>query len=246
MSESSVESYKTKIKALLAKAESSEFSGERELYIEKAMELMVKYEIDEATLRGEDALHIAQIKEIDKVLHVPVIYAMDFVHFTGLIAQAMDMQCAVHKTFSYVTNKLSYNARVVCFAPDFPAFDMLVDSLIIQCLTSMPKYNKTIPTHFTPSQKYKARRGFILGFATAVANRIEMTRNRVSTSSKGELILASKKSHIDDYVSQLGWKLSASRKIGAHGISHGEDAGNRADIGTDRFGKNGTNHAAIE
>lgn len=256
------EKYAEKIAALLAKAESTT-PEEAELLVEKAQQLMTEYAISEAMLdaaRGVERDEIGQ----EKVTMVGV-----FRDAQGelLWAIARNNNCrAVQLNNTWRTvevggkkykNSLEYT--LTGFRSDLDRVSLLFSSLQIQAATAQQQWAKNggIPDWYGSSDKWRARRDFIAGFASAIAARLE-TANRAAreAAAKDEavrtetsvteatesvaLVLRSRKDRVDEWYDQKYGKSLRSarasyRRSDFSARAAGSSAGQRADLGQTRI-----------
>lgn len=195
-----------KIEALLRKAESTEFEGEREALSAKAEKLMIKYGIERARLNlGEQVADPI----VDELIVFKGVYAMAWKRIAIAVAKAMGAQ-------AYYTDYRRYNKTVVVTIVDFASTieqtKRLVESLIAQAELGMAFYWNTNKWMFKQSEGYVARRSYLMGFAGGAADRITSERQEVvaETSGAGELVLA-RDTKLKAHTDTLGLKFSTAR-----------------------------------
>lgn len=175
-----------KIEALLRKAESTEFEGEREVLSAKAEKLMIKYGIERARLNlGEKVADPI----VDEHIVFKGIYAMAWKRIAIAVAKAMGAQ-------AYYADYRKYNKTVVVTIIDFASTieqtKRLVESLIAQAELGMAFFWNTNKWMYAQKDGFVARRSYLMGFASGAADRIRSEREEVvaETSGAGELVLA--------------------------------------------------------
>lgn len=245
-----------KIQALFAKAnDSAATKEEAEAYTAKATELMIKWEIEEAQLSAD--VRLATQKIIEAVIHPAgsKIYLHELVSLGCAMARALGMRGAItkrsemnEKTYRWINRDA---LMLVGFEGDVERFKLLFPSIVMQCQTEMARWAKDggIEPWWGGTEKFQARRGFIVGFKTTVAQRLESLRDRQLDETIGtgtDLVLIDKGKQVDTYADDLGWKKGRPRTFGYSGVTGGMTAGNRADIGLSRFGAGAAARGSLE
>ncbi len=145
-----------RVRALLAKAESTEFVPEAEALTEKAQQLMARYAIDHAMIAGAER-GAGGVPESRRVLiHDP--YAKGKATLLTEVGRANRCQTVWSKDFGFCT--------VFGFATDLAVTEILFTSLVSQCSTAMQAASKTLasPRSF--------RESFVLSFAIHIGTRL--------------------------------------------------------------------------
>jgi hypothetical protein len=223
------------IALLLEKANANGVTEEEATaYTAKATELMIKYNISDAQLNVGRLVTeaITQCK-----FTYTGTYAPEQLRLTYWIASALGLQ-------AYVTNvsgstKILY---VVGYENDITFARLIIGSLQIQCATATEKFiDFQCGTYgwerSTAGMRYKTKRGFIIGFADRVADRVKATRKQVIAESAAgsEVALVARedqvKKWLEDAVPDLRAKKS-TRKDNVSALESGRAAGDQADIGT--------------
>ncbi|WP_051967015.1 DUF2786 domain-containing protein [Kitasatospora mediocidica] len=163
-----------RIRALLAKAESTEFPEEAELLTAKAQQLMAQHSIDEALLsadhRGDDTPGALRIG-VENPYEGPKAMLLD--------AVAVANRCRVvwAKEFGFCT--------VVGFDSDLDAVELLYTSLLVQATTAMNKAGSR--THEDGSSRTKAfRHSFLVSYAARIRERlVAATEKAVRAAAAG-------------------------------------------------------------
>jgi hypothetical protein len=157
------------IRALLAKAEATEFPDEAEAFFAKASELISRWAIDEAMLwAGADASGREQPDELQLVLHAP--YLPQKAVLVGAVASAHGCRAVRIVSPPGVGKEV---ISVVGFPTELRWVDTLVTSLMVQLTSAMLA---RCPSGLTPSASASWRRSFIIGFAEEVGRRLETDR----------------------------------------------------------------------
>ena len=157
------------IRALLAKAEATEYPDEAEAFFNKASELISRWAIDEAMLWADaDAAGREQPDELQLLLHAP--YLPQKAVLVGAVATAHGCR-AVRIVSPPGTGKEIIS--IVGFPTELKWVDTLVTSLLVQLTSAMLS---RCPAGSTPSASASWRRSFIVGFAEEVGRRLEADR----------------------------------------------------------------------
>jgi hypothetical protein len=247
-----------KIAKLLRLAESTKNEAEADAFLAKAQSLMITYAIDEqmlASARGEQAQ--------DEVVEEHIDYTGIFQSATFDIGSAIVRANNCKPLISKIKHRKPHATRlhIVGFKSDIARIRLLDASLQIQCATALSAWWKTNGDKdwMSGMQKYKARREFIMGFASGLSAKLaaakkegvaesvkhEATRadvtEEVATKSV-ELVLRSREEQVKDwYDKKYG---NSTRKVsrnyssgGWDARSAGSNAGRNADTGTSRLGQ---------
>lgn len=148
-----------RIRALVAKAESTEFAPEAEALMAKAQELSTRYSIDQALLSSNTSGTTGggEVPRSRRVLlHDP--YAKGKSHLLAEVAHANRCQSVWSKELGFST--------VFGFATDLAVTDILYTSLVSQCATAMVVASRDVanPRSFRDS--------FVLSFAIHIGRRL--------------------------------------------------------------------------
>ena len=155
------------VRALLAKAEATEFPSEAEAFFAKASELIARYAIDDALLwAGGDSGDAPD--ELQLTVHAP--YLAQKAVLVHAVAEAQG--CRAVRLVAAAGERRERIA-VVGFESDLRWVETLVTSLLVQLTSAMLD---GCPTGLTPSASAGWRRSFIVGFAEIVAERLEADR----------------------------------------------------------------------
>ena len=217
-----------RIEALLRKAESTNSDEEREMLSAKAEELMIKYSIDQAML---DPDRNTEDQIISVQVHMRGIYQM--IHMASALSVVKAMGAR-----GYYTALRRLNTTVVVTIIDFEStigmIQRMVDSVLTQGMVSMNFWWVANKNEWPDKAGYMARRSYLEGFGSGVADRIRREREEavaeVSETSGGELVLARGRK-LDDAVAPLGLVAKPSRHRSARDARvAGFIDGQRADI----------------
>lgn len=239
-----------KIRKLLEKADAKGATeAEAETYREKAYELMIKWEIDDAQLDADKSERLRVEEIVRRTVHLPVgmTYSYEFACAMAVVAEGMGLKAFIGK--SYKNEKTGKHAGrsqlfstvvLVGFRADADRAELLFDHLIIQLQTALTAFGKTLGSWYTASQKWNQRRSFIMGWGNEVGARYASLRKVATDATSGtgtDLVLVDKAALVDQWVNDnMTLGRGRSRHYRSSGMEAGMDAGARADIGQNRFG----------
>jgi hypothetical protein len=146
-----------RVRALLAKAESTEFRPEAEALTAKAQELAARHSIDAALLHTEGS-SAGREQPRGRRFHVHDPYAKGKARLLGEVAAANRCRAVWSKELGFST--------VFGFPTDLAITDVLYTSLVSQCSTAMVAASRDVdsPRSF--------RDAFVLSFATHIGDRL--------------------------------------------------------------------------
>lgn len=149
-----------KIRALLAKAESTDFDAEAETFTAKAQELMTRHRIDRATLEADAP---SEGEAIGRRLGVDPPYARAKFMLVGGIARANSCRAVWSKAFGFAT--------VFGYPEDVDAVEELYTSLLVQATTALQREGSRDRLD-GPGSTRRFRRSFLIGFAYRISERL--------------------------------------------------------------------------
>ncbi|GHA14865.1 MULTISPECIES: DUF2786 domain-containing protein [Streptomyces] len=225
------------IRALLAKAEATNYPEEAEALTAKAAELMAKYGIEQALLddgrAGGDA-------PIDRKITIANPWAMERVMLINRIALAMGCEL-IH--LGRIGNGPSRLVHVFGFESDVQRVELLYTSLLLQMHSSLAA--QRVPV----GERARAwRRSWLLGYISRVGDRIEDAERRARQEASGQvtatgrsaaLVLADRKAVVTRRYRAAYPRTRKARATTFTGTGYGAGwaAGGRADIGGHRIGR---------
>lgn len=222
-----------RIRALMAKAESSQFPGEAESFMAKAQQLIDKYCIDQAQLQHEEHEQIGH-----QVVKLKDPYSKERSMIWAAVARANRCEIVTHMfQGSSKTNQISLVGR----STDRELVAVIAHSLENQALSQMKRIDLTRSRLSPVVQK----RSFLRGFAAQVQTRLASIRQEHKTkafdwakpSAGNALELAH--GEIQRYLDHE-FNLSPQRKRTARvdpaAFGVGRRAGASADVGAKRIG----------
>ena len=152
-----------KVRALLAKAESTDFPEEAETFSAKAQELITRNAIDRALV---DAGGEADEAPIARRVPVDDPHAQAKVHLLGQVALANRCQAVWVGGYGLAT--------VIGFADDVDNVELLFASLLVQANRTLAALARTAPPG-AHQRSTRFRRGFLHGYASEIGERLRDT-----------------------------------------------------------------------
>jgi hypothetical protein len=221
-----------RIRGLLDQAENTPYPDEAETFAAKAAELMARYRIDQAMVSrsAPDPRHIIEA-DIDLGRGQ---YVRARLLLLGVVANAFDCRLLSSSGPSGRTG------HVIGQADDVAQVSMLYTSLLLQA-TRAADGEPTPRGH----GRVTFRRGFLIGFANRVGDRLEAQMARaVSEADQADarpegrrsvaLVLADRREAIDSWVAdkygRLG-RLGPAAPVSLGAAQRGQAAADRADLG---------------
>jgi hypothetical protein len=176
-----------KVRALLAKAASTEFEEEAEALAAKAQELIAKHSIDESLVNAKRSDgQTPSIVEMD--IESP--YASAKFTLLSYIAHANDCEA--------IWSSYSQKATLIGFSHDIEAIELMYTSLLLQATSSM--LASGAQTDWRGRSRTKSfRQSFLVAYARRVGQRLHEAREAVveeetaKTGTSVALVLASKR-----------------------------------------------------
>ncbi len=222
-----------RVRALLAKAESTTFEAEADTFTAGAQALMARHSIDEAMLATPDPAGPEQIPSacrigIDRPYEAPKVLLLD------AVATANRCRTVWSSGLGFVT--------VVGFEGDRLAVETLFTSLLVQATTAVNRAGRRV-TRTGASRTRSFRSSFLIAFAHRIGSRLkqvteEETERRTGEAGTGQelvRVLASRSDHVDDAVDALFPELklvpmgTANDAEGWHAGTMAADAANLFD-----------------
>jgi hypothetical protein len=199
----------SKVRSLLAKAESTEFPAEAEAFTAKAQDLMTRHAIDEALLAA-DAGESVHVHGVRVLIDQP--YAMEKAQLLHVVAEANRVRAVWNDFASCVT--------LVGVPADVEQVDLLFTSTLVQATRAM--------TQATLSSA-AFRRAFLHAFAVRIGERLTTSSEQAVASYGSDLVpvLRRQAEAVDEEVDRLFPHLTSGsrrRQLDARGW----DAGTRA------------------
>ena len=218
-----------KVRALLAKAESTTFEAEALAFTAKAQELMTRHAIDSAALHGATSPAAGAPSVIRVPLDPPYINAK--ARLLAVVARAS--RC---RTVELGGSGL---AEVIGMPSDLAAVELLFTSLLVQAQTAL--------TQATGSSR-SYRSSFLYAFAWRIGERLREINDTLLKQGEAEHgasflpVLRSQADRIDDFVDERYGKLrtvSSRGRADPAGWAGGRAAADRAKLSFGDLGKAG-------
>ncbi|MEX5719337.1 DUF2786 domain-containing protein [Geodermatophilus maliterrae] len=223
-----------RIRALLAKAESTEFPDEAEALTAKAQELMTRHAVDAALVDAASPGTGAPPRTaVDtRRVHVDDPYVRAKVQLLGAVADANGVQLVWYSGLGI--------ANLVGVAGDLDAVELLFTSLLLQVGQALGAAERAAGRR---SASRSFRRAFLLGYAARIGERLTSARDRAATAAAAEQgvdlrpVLRSRQEAVDDAFTELFPRVRSSRSrasADAPGWWAGRAAADSADVGPRR------------
>jgi hypothetical protein len=148
----------TKIRALLAKAESTEFAAEAEALTAKAQDLMTRHAIDEALLADQSGGSV-DVRGIRVLIHQP--YASEKGHLLNVIAHANRVRA--------IWNDFACHMNLVGVPTDLDQTEMLFTSTLVQATRAMTQVGEA---SYGSDRSTSFRKAFLTAYAERIGQRL--------------------------------------------------------------------------
>jgi hypothetical protein len=220
-----------RIRALLAKAESTDFPDEAESLTAKAQELMTRHAIDVALLEAGPSPTAGSAVETSRV-HVQDPYVRAKMQLLAAVAEANDVRVVWYANLGI--------ANLVGARADVAAVELLFTSLLLQVAHALSAAEGP-PRRASASRSF--RRAFLLGYAHRIGERLQTARRSATAEAAAEHdvdllpVLRSRQAAVEQRVAELFPRVRATRSRGsvdAGGWFAGRAAAERADVGDRR------------
>jgi len=189
-----------KVRALLAKAESTEFDEEAEALTSKAQQLMTEHAIDRAI--AESIRPAGPVPSVRRLwLDAPYVEAK--AALVNAVANHNRARC-VRSPLGYVT--------LIGFPSDLDAIELLSTSLLVQATRAMRLAGRQVSRAGT-SRTRSFRRAFLLAYGRRIGERLAEVaagaESQADTARGGSLlpVLAARERVVSDYMDELFPKL---------------------------------------
>ena len=220
-----------KVRALLAKAESTQFEAEAEALTAKAQELMARHRIEAAML--DTGGRSRRDGPTSRVVVIDDPYADAKAMLLSAVADANGC--------SAVWSKASRRATVFGFADELAGTELLFTSLLVQSATALHRAGPQID-RYGRSRTKRFRRAFLIAFAVRVGERLRaavgaMVDDEQSTSGADLVPVFARRDAEVEAAARAAFPDARSRTTSvsdAGGWHAGTAFGDRADLGTTR------------
>jgi hypothetical protein len=224
-----------RIRALLVKAESTEFPEEAEALTAKAQELMTRHAVDAALLGAGSAPGAPGVAVDTRRVHVADPYVRAKMQLLGAVAEANGVRLVWYQGLGI--------ANLVGIRGDLDAVELLFTSLLLQVSQALSAAER-VEGRRSASRTF--RRAFLLGYAQRVGERLLAARRQATDEAVTEAsaqrhvdllpVLRSRQEAVQTAVAELFPRVRASRSrasVDAGGWYAGRAAAERADVGSD-------------
>lgn len=213
----------SRVQALIAKAEATDFPEEAEAFMAKAQELMARHAIDIAMLGGNKD----RSKIVTRDILVQAPYGTAKVALINAIALANDVR-VVYSDLSGGNKSVT----MVGYPADLDTVETLYTSLSMQAARALRQADV-----FGSVRSF--RHSFMLSYAYRIGARLAEARKAAAeeyeteTGTSTALVLVSKKAEVDDVFTEHFPRTRTSRTTSSNGAGHreGARAANSASLG---------------
>ncbi|MFT4295871.1 MAG: DUF2786 domain-containing protein [Micropruina sp.] len=211
-----------RVRALLAKAESTEHESEAMAFTAKAQELMTKHAIEQAMV--DEA---GSTESRPGMIRLPI--DAPYADAKALLLQTI----AEHTRCRTLFNAELAFSNVVGYADDLEAVELLFTSLLVQAQRALVEASAAAPPG-ARARSQAFRSAFLLGFSGRIGERLAEVRRVAYTSADaaGFLpVLASRDTRIDEFMAERFQATTSERVRGgydASGYASGRMAGDAA------------------
>jgi hypothetical protein len=189
-----------RVRALLAKAESTEFAEEADAFMAKAQELMTRHSLDRALLEQDPAT--APVVVAHRIwLDDPYVQAKSLL--VSVVAESSRCRAVAQAELGVVT--------VVGHPDDCEIVELLVTSLLVQATRHIAALARGGVAARAPvgARSPSFRRSFLVAFASRIGTRLEQASRAATQDAAAELgaallpVLARREDAVDDAVGKL-------------------------------------------
>ncbi len=216
----------SRVRALLAKAESTPYPAEAETFTAGAQALMARHSIDAALLDAGEAPRTSAPTAVRIGIDNP--YEAPKTALLTAVARANRCRTVWAKELGFCT--------VVGFPADVQVAETLFTSLLVQATRAMTREGSR--TDDTGRSRTRAfRHSFLLAYGQRIGERLSQTRARVEGEAGGEAllpVLAARDLEVDRAMTELFPRLRRTRRRSItdwEGWSSGRAAADLADVG---------------
>lgn len=213
-----------KVRALLAKAESTQFPAEAESYSAKAQELMARYNIDHALLAGQD-------DNPDRPVGVRITIDDPYADAKALLLQVV---AEANMCRSIWTGDLGFTT-VFGFGGELEVVEMLFTSLLVQGSAAMVREGSASQRNGVRTREF--RQSFLQAYASRIGERLrdvaaQESANAAQHDARLLPVLASREKAVDERLREIfpESRSSTVRIRDERGWASGTAAADRATI----------------
>ncbi len=228
-----------RIRALLAKAESSEFEAESASFTAKAQELITRHAIDRAVLTHAEGTEGDVPTMVRVMIESPYVDAKSLL--LHVVADAGRCRSVMHSGLDMST--------VMGTADDLAAVEMLFTSLLVQAQTALAEAARNAPAG-TRTRSQSFRSAFLTAFADRIGERLAAINDHVfdeaeqRVGSSFQLVLRDRSARVDAAFAERFANLQQVRVRGGvdgAGFASGRSAAERAQLNLDLTDPHSTN-----
>jgi hypothetical protein len=227
----------SRIRALLAKAESTEFPDEAEALTAKAQELMTRHSIDDALISSQDGSR-----------HAPAACRIGVDNpYEGAKALLLDAVADANGCQAIWSSSLGFST-VVGFDADLDAVELLYTSLLVQATAAMNRAGSRYHESGRSRRTKTFRQSFLIAYADRIRERLLAAKEEVVATVAQEHgegrepgasddrllpVLAARKVAVQETTERMFPTKTTHRLRGrdADGWAHGKAAADRAELG---------------
>ena len=222
------------IRALLAKAEATQYVEEADAFTEKAQDLMTRYAIDEALVTESAGIEVRTRR-----VHIDNPYASAKAQLLATVARVNRVKAIWDDEHGIVT--------IVGLPVDLELVEMLFTSLLVQATRAMTEAGAVSTRGHRLDRSPSFRRGFLLSYADRIGERLTDAGAHAQQDETqrhgGELlpVLARRSAAVEQEVARLFPDATQSRvtRVDARGWHAGRAAADRAVLVKGQVGKRG-------
>jgi Protein of unknown function (DUF2786) len=211
----------TRIRALLAKAEATDFPAEAEALTAKAQDLMTRHAIDEALVHAEagDSIVVS-----GRRIHIDNPYSLEKAILLNAVAEANRVKA--------VWSDFAASMTLVGVPTDLEQIEMLFTSLLIQATRAMTEAGEEARAHGV-SRSSSFRRSFLIAYATRIGQRLDKATEQAVSAYGTALVpvFARQNEAVSEEYERLFPHVTQSRvgrSMNRRGWEAGTDAADRA------------------
>ncbi len=211
-----------RVRALLAKAESTEHESEAMAFTAKAQQLMTKHAIEQAMVDEAGAA-----ENSPGMIRIPL--DPPYADAKALLLQTIAENTRCRALFLAELGL----SRVIGYSDDLEAVELLFTSLLVQAQRALAEASATAPAGArTRSQAFRS--AFLLGFTGRIGERLEEVRRvaYAGSDAQGFLpVLRSRDARIDEFMADRFTRTTSERVRGGYdsaGYASGRMAGDAA------------------
>jgi hypothetical protein len=161
-----------RVRALLAKAESTTFEAEADAFMSKAQELMARHAIDMAMLQANDPRSGLAAGVRARRVHIDDPYAPQKAQLLAAVASVNDATVVWHDPFGFAT--------VVGFPVELDLIELTFTSLLVQMTRAMTAATSTDRSR---TRAPAFRRAFVLSYAQRIGERLAAAKVRATAEA---------------------------------------------------------------